>query len=258
MWIFAAWGYLLPTITPDDDKLRNEGDWDHYSVNGQFTFQIRARLSEHLDWYIEHYAEEGTYGPIWRTPAHDYNFRIMTTQEAFAEAIKKSILDIDYRHFKDQSLKYPRGEDFHKLLINIWSASCNLNEPGGPYGPYSDENPLGYSPAWKYGYGRDNYDEYDGRRIGETFGIFENSKPKVTFEFDDDEEDHGWLTDADRTALTVIDEMYDLEVPPEDWFDFTSPGELAKVVAYLKRAGHKKTVKRIMKGASRRLKGRSS
>ena len=67
MWLFTEFGYLLPTITTETDPMRKHEDWDHYSVDGKFTFQVRARLKEHLDYYLEH---SGSFWMLWPSSRH--------------------------------------------------------------------------------------------------------------------------------------------------------------------------------------------
>jgi len=225
MWIFADYGYLLPAITAEDDIMRKHEDWNLYSNNGEFTFQIRARLSEHLEHYLDNYGEEGTYGPIWRTPDHDYNFRVMTTQEAFAEAMKKSIMAIDYRNFKDQSTKYPRGKEYHDLLISIWSASCKLNEPGGIYGRWTPENPNGYGSVDSI---FDKYVRDDDWVVGDSW-----RNENLNIESNDMDE--------------LISFMDEVDIPMAEWWEYSSPREFALLKPYLRKHFSNKTIKIMSK-----------
>lgn len=248
MWLFTDFGYLLPTITFDDDPMRSHEQWDHYSVGGQFTFQIRARLREHLEYYLANFAEEGTYGDIWATPDHDYNFRVFTTQEAFAAATAKMVMAIDYRHFKDESTKYPRGHEYHKLLLDVWQDSAELGDgPGGFYGPWSPENPKGYRRARQYnGWG---WADYEGRRVGDTFEGIDFG--------DEDEQEDSWymdprfddaenedLPDDERKARELIEEMERYGVSMEDWHLNMLPSEFETVIPALRQSFGKKKVKR--------------
>lgn len=238
MWIFADYGYLLPTITEENDPMRRHKDWNRYSRNGEFTFQVRARLREHLNYYLANFAEPGTYGPIWRTPDHDYNYRVFTTQEAFAEAMKKSIMAIDYRNFKDQSTKYPRGTEYHKLLLSVWSDSCSLNEPGGFYGPKSAENPDGYDAAKRYsGWGSG---EFVGRRIGDSFQNIDFGDDRYTDDIEEDEME--W---ADARTMGIIDDMYRYGIDKEDWPLNLVPSEFESVIPFLRQSFSKKKVKKM-------------
>lgn len=250
MWLFTNFGYLLPTITEEDDPMRFHADWERYSVNGKFTFQIRARLREHLDYYLANFAEEGTYGPIWATPDHDYNYRVFTTQQDFAIATAKMVMAIDYRNFKNQSTKFPRGKEYHDLLLDIWAGSCSLGDgPGGFYGPRTADNPNGYGYA--RGYNRYGSGANSGRRIGDSF---EN------IVFDDEDEDEGWfgqdLPDADddsldyvdekdRKMLAIVDELDRYGIDMEDWPLNLVPSEFETVIPVLRQQFGKKVVKRM-------------
>jgi hypothetical protein len=228
--------------------MRRDADWDHYSNEGDFTFQVRARLREHLEYYLANFAEPGTYGEIWRTPTHDYNYRVFTTQEAFAAATAKMVMAIDYRNFKDQSKKFPRGREYHDLLLDIWADSAKLNTPGGFYGPRSEENPHGYGLASYYSrYGDDTI----GRRIGDSFeGI----------DFGDGADDEGWfgqdlpdpdddsldyVSDDDRKMMSIVDELDRYGIEMEDWALNLVPSEFEAVLPALRRSYTKKEVKRM-------------
>jgi hypothetical protein len=230
MWIFAEYGYLLPTITEPDDPMRRHEDWNHYSNDGEFTFQVRARLREHLEYYLQNFGEEGTYGPIWRTPDHDYNYRVFTTQEAFAEAMRKSIMAINYRNFKDQSTKFPRGHEYHKLLLDVWADSADLGSgPGGVYGPYSEENPKGYKRAAYYeGWGMG---EYEGRRIGDTFENIDFGDGDDGYWTPDEEEDEDWVEPSVSRVLEQLD-AYGFD--EEDWCLNLTPNEFDLVSHFLR------------------------
>jgi len=237
MWIFADWGYLLPVITEDTDPLRKEALWDTYTNNGEFTFQVRARLESHLLHYIENYAKPGTYGEIWATPHHDYNYRLMTTKRAFAEAMTEAMMDIDYRNFKNQSLKFTDGKVYHDLLIDVWYDSCKLNPPGGIYGAYSDENPDGFGSVSAYD------DSYWGgysapkRRIGDSF-------KNVLFEEEDDIDDTDWQ--AYKLHRTKED-MDKYNIPMSDWWEYTSRAEFEALVPELEKHFGNNTIKRMRK-----------
>lgn len=249
MWLFTEFGYLLPTITEETDPMRKHEDWDLYSNNGEFTFQVRARLQEHLEYYLEFFAEEGTYGPIWKTPDHDYNYRVFTTQEAFAIATAKMVMSIDYRNFKNQSTKFPRGKEYHDLLIDIWTSSCDLGDgPGGAYGPWSPENPKGYKRSLYYkGWGSG---EYEGRRIGDTFenidfGDGKNGYYDLTVDPEaGDEDDEQWF---EPSVKSIIDQLDAYGIDEEDWCLNLTPNEFDLVSSFLKDYFGKKEFKKMRK-----------
>lgn len=236
MWIFAEWGYLLPVITEDSDPLRKEEKWNEYTNDGQFTFQVRARLRSHLTHYIENYAKEGTYGEIWATPHHDYNFRLMTTKRAFAEAMTEAMMDINYRNFKDQSLKFTDGKIYHDLLLDVWHDSCKLNTPGGYYGPWSPENPDGYGSSDKYENSYWGGYSTPGRRIGDSFN---------NIQFEEEESDsEEWTEYKLRKALEDMDKY---NIPMTSWWEFTSRAEFEVLVTELKKHFGKNTIKNMRK-----------
>lgn len=249
MWIFSDFGLLMPSLVPE--RIKDRESVKKWTNNGEYELQVRARLREHLEYFMETYMEPGTYNPeIHATPSMDYNYRFYTTREAFAVGIGNIALNMDYEKFKETSTRFSWNNKYHSLLTRIWGTLCELNQPGGIWGPKTKDNPKGYSPAWKYGSSRgttlgdrfaeSHYDYEDtGRRIGDSFGE----------RLDDYYEDDGWMDDSDEKAMALIDELDSLNVPEGDWCNYTSPAELTKIVSFLKKTGSRSSVKKIMRGA---------
>ena len=141
-----------------------ENGWD---------LQIRGRVAEHLQWFIDKYMPEGSTSQIYASPDKDYNVRAYCSREDFAIGMFQASLDIDYTKFKDTAKRYPWGQKYYELLIKVWSASTMLAPAGGYYAPRSVANPNGYSPK--------DYKVPERGQVGSTF-------------FDDD---HLWFGDEE-------------------------------------------------------------
>jgi len=200
MWIFTSNGLLMPSAVPED-KASTRWTW------GIFTLQVRARVREHLESFMEQYMEPGTYNPeIQETPDMDYNFRFYTTNGAFADAMAKAVMDIDYTKFKPTA---EHDHEYHKVLNDIWSTVISLNKPGGKWGriidSYSYRSADGYNV---YGLHDDEIDD-DGRPIGSSFLPDEDDLSFVDREFRD----------------KLIEDLDNQGIDPEGWVDYVTDYE---------------------------------
>lgn len=129
MWIFTPQGLLMPAAVPMDkvDPALTQ--------DGKFDFQIRGRVAEHLQNFIDAYMEEGTYNPdIQLTPEMDYNARFYTTREAFAQAMTKALMDVNYEKFKPQAYDHDhKSHPYYNCLNSIWGTVTMLGRPGGKW-----------------------------------------------------------------------------------------------------------------------------
>lgn len=285
MWAFFDFGLLMPALVPA--KVVNRPEVLAWTNNGEYELQVRGRLREHLQYFMDNYMEAGTFNPVIQaTPDKDYNFRFYTTREAYAEGIKQAALKMDYEKFKNSSDRFDWNKKYHTLLTRIWGTLCELAPPGGIWGPRSNSNPKGYDSASEYlGWGYDDKkksntlggwyadahdamdSEYDWP-IGTTFGErakedrfsnvqFHDSDETVddradwemdangewvriprtpmAWEEDDKVDDYSWMTESDQKALDIINELDELKIAEIEWVNYCSPGELAKVVRFLKK-----------------------
>lgn len=146
-WIFLPGSMLMPAEAPMDKA-------NPALTLGYRTLQVRGRLVSHLEDFTASYMDPHglDHSEIEETPGMDYNARFYSRKEDFAQALYFAMLDIDYRKFKEQAermnpdgtLRYPKGREYHDVLASVWSASAQLNPPGGIYGPRSPQNPRGY------------------------------------------------------------------------------------------------------------------
>lgn len=265
MWVFADFGLLMPAIIPE--KVKDRPDVLKWTNNGEYELQVRGRLREHLQYFMDTHMPEGTFNPeIQATPDKDYNYRFYTTREAFAEGIKNIALAMDYPKFKVTSERFSWNKKYHTILNSIWATVCRLNEPGGFYGPKSDANPRGYSTArGTYGGWDDNWYEKRhntvGRRIGDTFGIAdEDDRPMVDFgknswweDDGSDEREHiyiapdGEIFTVDVDTDIILEELDGADIPMSQWWSYTTPAEYNRILPIIEGHFSKKILRSMRK-----------
>ena len=146
-WIFLPGSMMMPALAPME-----KADTD--LTLGYRDLQVRGRLVSHLEDFTTNFMDpfDLDHSEIQETPWADYTCRFYTTREAYGAALANAMLDIDYASFKiqaermnpDGTLRYAKGKEYHEVLTSVWSASAQLNPPGGYYGPRSPQNPRGY------------------------------------------------------------------------------------------------------------------
>ena len=146
-WIFLPGSMMMPALAPMEKS-------DPELTLGYRELQVRGRLVSHLEDFITNFMDPFglDHSEVEETPWADYTCRFYTTREAYGAALANAMLDIDYRSFKiqaerknpDGTLRYAKGREYHDVLTSVWSASAQLNPPGGYYGPRSPQNPRGY------------------------------------------------------------------------------------------------------------------
>ena len=229
MWIFGEWGLVMPVMTDSkEDRALATDEW----TQGKYFLQVRGRMREHLEYFMENYMEPGTFtDKIQYVPTHDYVFRFYTTHEAFAQAVAKAVMDIDYRHFKDRSAKkvggkhvFKRAEEYHKGLLGVWSATASFGQVGGFYGPWSPDNPRGYGKARRAHRGIGDA----SRPVGSTFRDWEledelDDLDDVPYILTDD--DFNWEPDT-HTKIAQIKRALK-GIPVEDWSEYLNDDDFA-------------------------------
>jgi len=219
MWAFFNFGLLMPALVPE--KVREQEDVLAWTNNGEYDLQVRGRLEEHLQYFMDNFMEEGTFNPtIHATPQMDYNFRFYTTVEAYAEGIKQAALAMDYEKFKTTSERFSWNKKYHSILNRIWATVCDLNEPGGFYGPKSDSNPNGYTSrynGWGGYYGEtwdDDGEGYYTRRHNQVTGAGSTYTPRVGDSFgprDDDMNSNVRFSDSNPNSSAFFADRGDLD-----------------------------------------------
>jgi len=227
MWLFTKDGLLMPAVAPLDKA-------DSQYTEGKYDFQVRARMSEHLRMFMDKYMEPGTFhDEIQLTPHMDYNARFYTTHEAFAQAMSRAIMDIDYTKFKPQAYDhdYEKGfRPYYNVLNSIWADLLSLGKPGGMWGPKSEANPNGYDRALRYSSwgGSEGYTE--GNFVGSTFFV---DREPMWEDYGDVlpdgyvwEED-GYVSERDAEIETLLGELEG--IPADQWEEYLTEREFELV-----------------------------
>jgi len=113
MWIFTSFGLLMPAERPS----KYTPDWDDRRL------QVRARKARALDILRAEFMKN-TLGETIYTPDKDYEYRAYCTHEAFAIAMMKMTLDVNYTKFKPTTDRY-KDHEYHSLLNRIWGVVSN-------------------------------------------------------------------------------------------------------------------------------------
>lgn len=161
-WIFLPGGLIMPSQTPMDEA-------DFALTLGYRDIQVRARLTEHLEYFIRTYMQpmELDFSEIEQTPHMDYNCRLYTTREDLAKAVGAAMMDIDYRKFKPTAegidpttgKPFAKGALYHGVLNSIWGSLLRLAPAGGVWGPRTKDNPNGYRSSGRVGRGVQFHDD---------------------------------------------------------------------------------------------------
>lgn len=155
MWDFTPFGLLMPASVPMDLA-------DTAFTEGKYDLQVRGRVAEHLQHFMDNYMEPGTFhNELQLNPDMDYNCRFYTTREAYADAIRKVILEIDYEKFKPTAERYSWGKKYHDVLNSIWGNVTRLGAPGGKWakGYWSGKGSTSIGSSF---YGSDDFEQVYG------------------------------------------------------------------------------------------------
>lgn len=108
MWIFCKPGFFSVVQADGGEKL-----------------MVRARVREDLDRLREGYAPE--LSETVATATTDYPYRAFISHEAFAKALARAAVDIDYRNFKDM-VERTLGLARHLLYARVWQVMYGAEE----------------------------------------------------------------------------------------------------------------------------------
>ena len=109
MWLFTKVGFFSAVEAAEPQpELGAAGD----------VLSIRARIEGDLDKLRSAYAPK--LGPTIMLPNRDYPYRAYITKEAFAEALCRASLDIDYGNFKSM-IEQVFGLARELLYAKVWS-----------------------------------------------------------------------------------------------------------------------------------------
>lgn len=264
MWLFLSDSMMMPSLAPMDKA-------DPQLTLGRRTLQIRGRLRSHLNNFIENYGEGLDFSEIEDNPYADYTCRFYATPEAFGEAMKRAIMDIDYKKFKDTAkrprkltgLVPERAQEYAGVLMSVWSITQRVGRAGGFYSPRSASNPNGYDPNRRY-----------SGSVGSSFYGSSKSKPTTSWgtplfddepdwwnDLDEDDLDEDDLDDFDYTPRRerhALDLLADLaEVPTDQWEDELTEDDFTLVKPYMAMARRQeKRLDRMRRNADRKRSGK--
>lgn len=202
MWVFLSGGMLMPAMIPEDVLRKAATREIRDAVEQGWDLQIRGRVREHLEWFIENYMEPGSCSVVYESRNKDYNVRAYTDREAFGEGLKAASLAMDYVKFKDTAKRFTWGQKYYDLLIKVWSASTVLARP------YDGEKPgsarVGTGSSYRRGRKNKKQNYPQRGQVGSSF--FFDDEP-------DDDLDDWWnhSSTSERTSRS-IHEMTDEEI----------------------------------------------
>ena len=113
MWLFNTCGFFSVVVKPGD------------AAAGMIT--VRARVKGDLDALRERYLPE--LGPLMTRAGTDYPFQAQAPRAAFAEAMSRLALELDYAEFKDTVLTR-QGPQRARIYGKIWRDLIELEDEG--------------------------------------------------------------------------------------------------------------------------------
>ena len=90
---------------------------------------VRARVREHLEALQKRFSELGD-AELIETPNADYRYRIIVDKAAWAGAVRRMILELDYTNFKNaaDSRQGRRGTAYIHALHRVWEIMYELQK----------------------------------------------------------------------------------------------------------------------------------
>lgn len=120
MWLFTKYGFFSVVCA---HKKAGEVDYN--------TFQVRARVREHLENLLVQFKWTLNGYKIFETKDSDYQFRIFVAREDWSNVMSSMEDQIDYTNFKDQC--HAHGPDaYNTALMQVWQIMSKL-QPCKPY-----------------------------------------------------------------------------------------------------------------------------
>lgn len=96
------------------------------------THQVRARVREDLEYFIDFMDADPKRYPIIETPTADYRYRIMVSRRDLNKWWNHNMDELNYSNFKSEAAKvldHDRTDDLH----DVWQIMAD-RQPGGAYG----------------------------------------------------------------------------------------------------------------------------
>lgn len=188
----------MPAMIPENVLREAATPEIRHAVEHGWDLQIRGRVREHLEWFIENYMEPGSCSVVYESRNKDYNVRAYTDREAFGEGLKAASLAMDYVKFKDTAKQFTWGKKYYDLLLRVWSASTALAAP------YSGESP---DPHYSF-FG---YETRFPAKRGKNRGKNRRGNPRNRFSLEDYRQDLDGPYGDDRHGSVRIHDMTDDE-----------------------------------------------
>lgn len=188
MWIFLPFGAFFPAQRPADTI--QPGD--------PATLQIRARRKEHLD-RLRTYYMPGDLGPTYEIAYSDYEYRANCAPAAWASALVKITMEIDYVSFKDTTISKWNDHPLHAAYLKVWSVVNRALAPPA----HTTAKPHTYQP------GRD-------RRHGSRLPVNRPYNPADPLAWVDDLDRPAWW-DSDPTDEEIAGQATLDECRHESW-----------------------------------------
>lgn len=117
-WLLLPGGVVMPDVRPDKSFTGDHTD-------REYDMQVRARHKEYLDSFRELYCPEMLESIHF--PNHDYPWKAYVKRADLAAAYAKTVMGIDYRKFKPESVaKHPTDSTRTKYLLP-WKKAHQLH-----------------------------------------------------------------------------------------------------------------------------------
>jgi hypothetical protein len=108
--------------------MTNFGFFSIVKKEGEANVTVRARVKQDLLSLKENYMP--SIGAIEESEYADYRYRVRVPREAFAEALKEIVLDIDYPNFKS-SVARRQGKARAQAYEDVWHRLYDLQSGNG-------------------------------------------------------------------------------------------------------------------------------
>jgi hypothetical protein len=110
MWVFTPDGFYSVVQKPQDRKKN--------------TLTVRTRNRGDMDALVaNHFPDAEPY----KVKHSDYEWRIRVPKAAWAQAVQRMAMDIDYSNFKDEVTRR-QGWDRHDVYLRVWQALLSISD----------------------------------------------------------------------------------------------------------------------------------
>lgn len=110
MWIFTPEGFFSVVQKPQDRK--------------KGTLTVRTRNRQDMNALVANHFPDAK---PWEVKHSDYEWRIRVKKAAWAQAVSRMAMDIDYANFKDEVTRR-QGWDRHDVYLRVWQALLSISD----------------------------------------------------------------------------------------------------------------------------------